>query len=117
MVIFFAVSSSLVTQNTGINLKLPSAETVTKDKKGIIISIDPNQIIYLDNIVIPFEMIQKTIYNLKTTSPTLQVIINADTKTPYDKVIAVLDQIRLGGCFDVILEAKKKKHGFQPKKN
>ena len=115
--IFFAVSTSLVTQNTGINLKLPSAETVSKDKKGIIISIDPNQVIYLDNNAIPFEMIQKTIFNLKKNNASIQVILNADKQTPYNKIISVLDEIRLGGCFDVVLEAKKKKHGLQSTKN
>ena len=115
--IFFAVSTSLVTQNTGIKLQLPTAETVSKDKKGLILSVDKNEVIYLDNSIIPFEMIQKTIFDLKKSTPTIQVIINADTKTPYEKVISILDQVRLGGCFDVVLEAKKKKHGLQPKKN
>ena len=38
--------------------------------------------------------------------PKTKVVLQADRLTPYSHVIRVLDKIRLGGGYDVVLEAK-----------
>jgi len=92
----------------GIHLTLPAAVTSAKEKKGVVISIDKGQKIYLQENPLPEGLIRSRIFALLSKEPKLQVILRAHHLTPYSMVIRVLDEIRLAGGFDVVLEAKKK---------
>lgn len=109
LLIFFAVSSTLVIQKQGIKLQLPTAESTTEQKDGALISIDGQQRIYLDEKMISLELISSRVGDLLKENKELKVIIHADETTPYNLVIRVLDKIRLGGCFNVALQTKKKR--------
>ena len=108
LLIFFAVSTSLITNDQGIKLTLPDAETVAEDKIGTILSIDSDKTLYLGKDKISIEDVKARIQTRLLTEPTLQVRLNAHVDTPYQLVIQTMDQIRLGGCYDIVLEAKKK---------
>ena len=109
LLIFFAVSTSLVANKLGMKLKLPSAISTTEEKKGVILSINDAQEIFLDEKSILIEEIKDNISALINQNPEVQILLNADVATPYELVIHVLDEIRLGGCFDIVLEAEKKR--------
>jgi len=92
----------------GIHLTLPAAVTSAKEKRGVVISIDKRQKIYLQEKPLPEGLIRARIFELLSKEPKLQVILRAHRMTPYSMVVRVLDNIRLAGGFDVVLEAKKK---------
>tara|TARA_A100001011_G_scaffold381134_1_gene449288 strand:- start:740 stop:1156 length:417 start_codon:yes stop_codon:yes gene_type:complete len=108
LLLFFAVSTTMVISQQGIKLTLPTAETSEDQTKGIVISVDKHQRIFLDKEEISEKIIRYKIADLKSTHKKLQVLINADRTTPYSQVMRLLDEVRLGGCFNVVLEAKKK---------
>jgi biopolymer transport protein ExbD len=108
LLIFFAVSTTLVMNNKGIKLQLPAAESVVKQKKGVVVSIDKKERVFLNNVLVPEELLKSKISDLITSNPDTQVILNAHVTTPYQKVIRVLDDIRLGGGYDIVLQAEKK---------
>ncbi len=117
LLIFFAVSTSLILHNRGIKLTLPSANSITKEKKGISLTIDQKQQIFLDNKQVTFQEIQPAIISMLKENPRIQIILGADKQTPYNLVIKTLDEIRLGGCSDIVLEAKKTiEHGTHTQK-
>jgi biopolymer transport protein ExbD len=106
LLIFFAVSTTVVMHN-GIKLQLPAAETVSEQKKGNILTIDRAQRVYINQKLISEQVISSKIADLVAKEKNIQVILKAHKSTPYDFVIRVLDDIRLGGCYDIVLEAKK----------
>ena len=109
LLIFFAVSTTLIVHNKGIKLQLPAAESVAKQKKGLVVSINKQQKIFVDNKLISEELLRSKVMEAVQKNPDLHAVLDADVATPYQKVIRVLDDIRLGGCFDIVLQAEKKK--------
>jgi biopolymer transport protein ExbD len=109
LLLFFAVSTSLITNKDGINLQLPEAESIHPNKEGIILSIDTEQILFLNKTPITIDQIQPAIKKLLFKDQKSQIIINAHRATPYHLVIKVMDNIRLAGCFDIVLQAEKEK--------
>tara|TARA_B110000438_G_scaffold267135_1_gene281729 strand:+ start:536 stop:931 length:396 start_codon:yes stop_codon:yes gene_type:complete len=109
LLIFFAVSTTLLMEKNGIKLLLPQAEAVSKEKKGIELKIDQDQILFLEDKKIAMKTLKSSIKQLVIQEKKLQLTILADQKTPYVFVIEVMDKIRLAGCYDIILEAKKKR--------
>jgi len=108
LLIFFAVSTTLVLHQKGIKLTLPSAETTVTEKKGLIIAIDKDQRIYIESQRYSEADLRQKIADELDKNPKLQVLLHADRLTPYSMIVRVLDEVRLGGCFDVVLEARKK---------
>jgi biopolymer transport protein ExbD len=108
LLIFFAVSTSFVANKMGMKLKLPAASSTTDQKKGILLSINKNQELFLDEKPLLIEELKDRISAIVSQTPDTQIILNADVTTPYDIIITLLDQVRLGGCFDLVLEAEKK---------
>ncbi len=107
LLLFFAVSTTLITNKEGIKLQLPEAESVHPNKEGVVLSIDDNQHLFLNKKALTLDHIQTQIKALLLKDPHTQIIINAHKATPYHIVIKVMDNIRLAGCFDVVLQAKK----------
>ncbi|MCP4050246.1 MAG: biopolymer transporter ExbD [bacterium] len=107
LLIFFAVSTTVI-MNKGMKLQLPSAASVATQKKGSVLTIDREQRLYLNKILIPADLLSVKIADLVKEAPDFQIIVKADKYTPYSFLIYVLDNIRLGGCFDLVLEAKEK---------
>ena len=107
LLIFFAVSTTFVLQQRGIDLKLPEAATVTDAPKGVTVSIDENRHVYLDQSRIDMGGLKEKIGELMTQNPKLEVILQSHEDIPYNQVMQVLDTVRQGGCYAIILEAKE----------
>ena len=107
LLIFFAVSSSLVSKNQGIPLDLPQASTVEKNKPTLTISIKKDGSILYDKMKITLSQIPQIVADYLTDDPELQVTLSADKHILYNNVIQVLDQIRLAGCTNIALQTEK----------
>jgi len=90
-------------------LTLPSAVSTTPEKEGILVVIDENQRLFVDNTPISHSNLQMKIRKLAKKMPKAQVFLQADKNTPYGVVVRAMDNIRLGGIYDVVLEAKMKR--------
>jgi len=108
LLIFFAVSTSLLSNKQSIQLDLPVAETSDKHPEGVVLSIDDQQKIYIDMTEISLDSIQDHISERLETDPSLQVILSIDKSITYDFVINVLDNVKLAGCYSIALQAEKK---------
>ena len=109
LLLFFSVSTTLITNKQGIKIQLPEAETVNENKKGVILSIDANQTIYFEDKKISMDLIQGKVKQQLGTNANLQIILNAHRGTPYHIVIKAMDNIRIAGCYDIVLQAKKER--------
>ena len=107
LLIFFAVSSSLISKNQGIPMDLPQASSVEKSNANLTISIKKNGAIYYDKMKITLNQISQIVTDYLEENPELQVNLGADKTIPYENVIQVLDQIRLAGCSNIALQTEK----------
>lgn len=111
LLIFFAVSSTLVLQDKGIKLELPTAETSVKNLKGIHVTLSKNGKIQIDKKTRSLAKVQETIESVIKSNPDTPILFFADRQVDYETVIRVLDEIRLGGGSNIVLEAEKKRDG------
>tara|TARA_B100000427_G_scaffold143811_1_gene119774 strand:- start:3810 stop:4217 length:408 start_codon:yes stop_codon:yes gene_type:complete len=108
LLIFFAVSSSLISDNESIPLELPTAVSSENNPPDLIISVKKTQDIYINSQKITIAQIPPIIIQALSSNPSTQVIINADKKLDYGFIIALLDKIRLSGCSNIALQVEKK---------
>lgn len=109
LLLFFAVSSTLVLQNKGIKLELPMAETSVKEKKGIFVSLTKEGTLKLNKETITHTKLQEKIQKLIQETPNIPISFFADRRVTYEHVITTLDHIRLAGGSNIVLEAEKKR--------
>eukprot|EP01047_Picozoa_sp_COSAG01_P011774 COSAG01_NODE_519_length_16012_cov_4.344058_2_plen_134_part_00 len=107
LLIFFAVSSSLILQKQGIELRLPKAKTVNTQKKGIGVYVDKRQRIFIDDKKIRLSKFDLAIKKVIKQQANLQIILSADKQTPYQLILTLMDRIRRSGCYDIVLAAEK----------
>ena len=108
LLIFFAVSSSLISDNESIPLELPTAVSSENTPPDLVISVKKTQEIYINSQKITIAQIPPIIIQALSSNPSTQVIINADKKLDYGFIIALLDKIRLSGCSNIALQVEKK---------
>ncbi len=87
LLIFFMLTSSLVTQNA-INLKLPSSSSKVVAPKSIAVSIEKGGKFYLDGKRMPWRTVEKSIRNAKRrasdpSSVTVTIYADQDTEWKY----------------------------------
>ncbi len=110
LLIFFVIYCTMLApiSSKGIQLKLPTASSVVPEKKGVTVSVDASQKVYLDSVYMPSELVKLKVAQLMKENPETYVILSVDRTVEYDFVVHVLDSIRLGGCANVVLEAEQK---------
>ena len=107
LLIFFAVSTTLITNKHGMKLDLPQANSVNKEEKGITVSVTKTKKILIDKQEVSFEKLQYFIKEKINEDSSAKIILNADRNLAYYYIVEILDQIRLGGGLNIILQAEK----------
>lgn len=107
LLIFFAVSSNLVSKNQSIPLTLPQGKTTEKQDSDLFISITKDKKIFIDQQRVEASMLTAMISDSFSKNPSLQVILSADKHLQYEFIIHILDTIRLSGCTSIALHIEK----------
>tara|TARA_B100001989_G_C24470135_1_gene428772 strand:+ start:305 stop:715 length:411 start_codon:yes stop_codon:yes gene_type:complete len=107
LLIFFAVSSSLISTNKAIDINLPTASSAITIPPELNISINSNEQLYIDKQQIELIELSNIVEQSFTKNPKLLVTLNADKSLPYEKVVTVLDLIRNTGCSRIALTVNK----------
>ena len=110
LLVFFVIYSTMLApvNNKGIQLKLPTAESTTSEKKGLMVAIDKNENVYVEKQLTPLGLLKEKVAQRMAQTPDTYVILSSDRSVSYDQVMQVLDNIRLGGCASIVLEAVQK---------
>ena len=107
LLIFFAVSTSLVTHHQGLKLDLPQSKSATIYESSFVISVNAKKEIVVNKKRILLSLLSREIKEILSQKPDIKIMLNADRQLPYAFVIDVLDAIRLGGGSDIVLQAEK----------
>ncbi len=108
LLIFFAVSTTLIISPASIKVKLPKAVTAETQKRDIIINITKDGLIIYNGELKSLEEMKEIVINELKVNPHVLVAINADKEVVYNRVIEVMDTLRDVGATNIALATEKK---------
>ncbi|AVH67381.1 biopolymer transporter ExbD [Nostoc sp. 'Peltigera membranacea cyanobiont' 213] len=93
---FFIMSTLFLTRSEGLPVNLPKASTAKQQQvpTKITITVDDKEQISLNRKPIAVDDVTEQIRALVGSNPNVLVIINADEKVDYGRVVAVMDRVR-----------------------
>ncbi len=109
LLIFFAVSTTLISSRTGLPVDLPQAKTAETQKSKVMVSVDRDGRIFYEESPVTAEELEVRLKQAFAQQPQVLVIVNADRRVVYDRVVQVLDVARSAGISNLALAVKKEK--------
>ena len=104
LLVFFMLATSFI-QKSAIEINLTSGETVKIENKQntIVLILNKKGLIYLNNKVINISNIKNEINNIVKKNPKNKVLIKSHKKIPVQKVIRLIEEVRLAGTDNIKL--------------
>ena len=109
LLFFFLFTTTFRSAASGIPLELPSSSQGTTLEQRVVVSIDKNGRIYYGSELVSLNRLITTLQPLVTKDPNLLVVINADARVNYGKLIEVMDAISSAGVTMPALGVEKAK--------
>ena len=107
LLIFFMVSTTFV-KDAKVEIKRPSAGSATSaSTKSLRVSIDRQGAIYLDGQPTKPWMLQSKVRDAFRGGADKTVLVIADRRVPVERLVEVVDQLRLAGAADVAVATDK----------
>ncbi len=105
LLIIFIIVAPVIQQ--GINVRLPKASPQKISvRKSMIVSISRRGNYYIGNRYYKFAQLSKRLKKIGKKNPEISVIVKADMKVAYARVIDVLDAVRQAGIVKVGLATR-----------
>lgn len=106
MLIFFIVTTSFV-KETGIDPRRPEAETArAAERANILIAVAENGQIWMNKRAVELGQVRNMVEAALAENPESSAVIIADTESETGTVIDLMDQVRLGGVYNISLAAE-----------
>ncbi len=108
LLIFFAVASTFVGTTSGIDLRLPTAETAQPVPERVVLTLLPGQPVQVDGAAVPTDQIGAAVDRATGGDREAQVVVMADSRVSYEQLVSALDQVRLAKYHRIALAAAPK---------
>ena len=105
LLIFFAVTSTLVGAHTGLPLRLPSAKTAQPIPQRIVLTLLPGQPVQVNGQAVATDQIGPALLRASDSNRDAQIVVVADRNVPYSELVAALDEVRLANYHRIALAA------------
>ena len=104
LLIFFMLATSFIQKST-IEINLNSGKTVKIDntKNTAVVILNKKGLIYLNNKLIKVTNIRNEINNIIEKNPKYRILIKSHKKVPVQKVIRLIEEVRLAGTDNIKL--------------
>ena len=104
LLVFFMLATSFIQKST-IEVNLSSGKTVKVDneKNRAVVILNKKGLIYLNNKLINVTNIRKEINNIVEKNPKYRILIKSHKKIPVQKVIRLIEEVRLAGTDNIKL--------------
>ena len=110
LLVFFMMSTLYMVEQHTLPVNLPQAASVQQDMPcSIPITVVADGRILYEQEEIPLELLSKRVGIAALEQPESVFVLRADKLTSYEKVIAVLDEIKLAGARRVALASDIKR--------
>ena len=109
LLVFFMLATSFIQKST-IEVNLSSKKTIEVDNKknNVVLILNKKGLIYLNNKLINVSNIRNEISNIVKKNPKYSVLIKSHKKIPVQKVIRLIEEVRLAGTDNIKLVNLKK---------
>ena len=109
LLVFFMLATSFIQKST-IEINLSSGKTVKIDneKNTAVVILNKKGLIYLNNKLIKVTNIRNEIKNIIEKNPKYRILIKSHKKVPVQKVIRLIEEVRLAGTDNIKLENLEK---------
>ena len=104
LLVFFMLATSFIQKST-IEINLSSGKTVKIDneKNTAVVILNKKGLIYLNNKLIKVTNIRNEINNIVKKNPKYRILIKSHKKVPVQKVIRLIEEVRLAGTDNIKL--------------
>ena len=104
LLVFFMLATSFIQKST-IEVNLSSGKTVKIDneKNTAVVILNKKGLIYLNNKLIKVTNIRNEINNIVKKNPKYRILIKSHKKIPVQKVIRLIEEVRLAGTDNIKL--------------
>ena len=104
LLVFFMLATSFIQKST-IEINLSSGKTVkiNNAKNTAIVILNKKGLIYLNNKLIKVTNIRNEIKNIIEKNPKYKILIKSHKKVPVQKVIRLIEEVRLAGTDNIKL--------------
>ncbi len=99
LVIFFLVTTTFVSVETGAQVNLPAADFARiEEAQTITVSVTENNMIYLDGALIDANELSSFLVVALRQAPQATVIVEADRNVLHGKVVSIMDILKKTGA-------------------
>ena len=104
LLVFFMLATSFIQKST-IEINLSSGKTVKIDNENntAVVILNKKGLIYLNNKLIKVTNIRNEINNIVKKNPKYRILIKSHKKIPVQKVIRLIEEVRLAGTDNIKL--------------
>lgn len=107
MLIFFIVTATFI-KETGIEVNRPDTQTAELKKTvSLLVAVGPNNAIWIDKKRVDIRNVRPTIERLHAENPKGGLVIQADSDSKVEKVLAVMEAARQIGIAQVAIAAEE----------
>ena len=104
LLVFFMLATSFIQKSTiEVNLSSEKTTEVDNKKNNVVLILNKKGLIYLNNKLINISNIRNEISNIVKKNPKYSVLIKSHKKIPVQKVIRLIEEVRLAGTDDIKL--------------
>lgn len=101
LLVVFMITAPLITQGVQINLPEVENEAMNESKEPISISIKATGDIYIQSQKVKKKDLKDRLKAIAKVRKNASVLLNADKRVDYGKVMAVMGELQLAGLVDV----------------
>ena len=97
LLIIFMVTAPMMMQGVNVSLPQTTSKPLPEEKDYLIISVDPNQQIYINDYKVAMEALQAKMEKILEGRPDQKVYLRADKGVPYGVIVRVISEIKNAG--------------------
>jgi len=104
LLVFFMLATSFIQKST-IEVNLSGEKTIEVDNKknNVVLILNKKGLIYLNNKLINVSNIRNEISNIVKKNPKYNILIKSHKKIPVQKIIRLIEEVRLAGTDNIKL--------------
>ncbi len=110
LVIFFVVTTTFISMESGAKVNLPSADfSKIEEAKTITITITENNMIYINGALVDDKELPSAVVVALRNDPEATVIIEADKRVLHGKVVSIMDILKKAGAEKIAIATQPTK--------
>lgn len=109
LLIIFMITANFIATGQGLNIELPRAASALPEAHGqVVVFITGEGEIYLNAERVKAETLRDRLTAAARKDPETVVVISADRRVPYERVVEALDAVRTAGVSYLALAAESR---------